>query len=271
MKEQNGWQLKGNAPEAYEKYIVPAFGHSWAKDIVERAALKKDDRILDLACGTGLVARCSFEALGKAGHITGIDINEAMIKKAREICPTKTTSIEWERGDVNALPFSNSEFDVILCQQGFQYFSDKSRALKEINRVLSASGRLLFSVWRDIKYFPFYLALSDALKQYVSPEYAKALASAFSLGDSTFLREILKTAGFKKIHINIAIKQMRFSPIKEFLIGGFAGSPFANEILTLEQSIRDEMFNNICDALSDYADDDGLAAPMESYVVTAYK
>ena len=157
--KKSGWQLCEDGPEAYEKYIVPAFSGVWAQDIVNRAALRKGDRILDVGCGTGIVARYVYKSLGDSVHITGVDVNEIVLEKAREICRLNAASIEWKQADVTALPFSNDKFDVLLCQQGLQYFPDRSRALNEINRVLVNEGRVVFNVWRSIEYSPFYFTL----------------------------------------------------------------------------------------------------------------
>ncbi len=271
MNEKSGWQLCEDGPDAYEKYIVPAFSGAWAQDIVNRAALRNGDRILDVGCGTGIVSRYAVKALGQSGHITGIDINEIVLKKAREICPPNVSPIEWKQGDVTDLPFSDTMFDVVLCQQGLQYFSDRPRALNEINRVLVNQGRVFFSVWRPIEYFPFYSALHSALEHYVSAKAASILASAFTLGESTRLRTLFENAGFKNIDICLTVRQMRYSPLDEFLIGGFVASPFTDDILALEESIREEMLQTIKKSISDYIDDHGLAAPMECLVVSAIK
>ncbi len=271
MSEESGWQLCGDGPEAYEKYIVPAFSGVWAQDIVDRADLRKGDRILDVGCGTGIVSRYAYKSLGDFGHITGVDVNETVIKKAREICPPNVTPIKWKQSNVDAMPFPDAGFDVVLCQQGLQYFTDRTLALKEINRVLVPEGRLVFSVWRSLKYFPFYSALHRALEQYVSKEAASILASAFALGDPKELRGLFESAGFKNIDVCLVIRQMRYPSLEDFLIGGFVASPFANEILALTKSKREEMFQAVQNSISDYIDDRGLAAPMECYVVSATK
>lgn len=271
VKEKTGWQLCGDGPEAYERYIVPAFSGAWAQDLVDRATLENGARVLDVACGTGIVSRYAFKALNESGRITGMDVNEVVLKKAREICPPNVMPIQWEQGDVKDLPFSDSKFDVVLCQQGLQYFPDRSRALNEINRVLAAKGRVVFSVWRPIKYFPYHSTLHNALEQYIGAEAASMLAAAFSLGDSTQLRILFENAGFKKIEICLTIKQMRYSPFEEFLNGSLVASPFSNDILALEESKRLEMFETIKKSILDYIDDQGLAAPMECLVVSATK
>ncbi|MBU1342718.1 MAG: methyltransferase domain-containing protein [Proteobacteria bacterium] len=271
MKEKRGWQLCKDGPEAYEKYIVPAFSGAWAQDIVQRAALRKGDRVLDVGCGTGIVSRYAFKSLGKSIHITGVDINKTVIEKAREICLQNVIPIEWKQANSEALPFSDAKFNVVLCQQGLQYFSDQPCALTEINRVLVPQGRIIFSVWRSLEYFPFYSALHSALEKYVSEKAALMLSSAFALGDPVQLRGLFESAGFKYIDICLIIKQMRYSPLEEFLVGGFIASPFADDILALDKSKSEKMFQEIRNSVSNYMDDHGLAAPMECYVVSAVK
>jgi ubiquinone/menaquinone biosynthesis C-methylase UbiE len=271
MNEKTGWQLCGDGPEAYERYIVSAFSGTWANDIVNRADLHSGDRVLDVACGTGIVSRYAYKSLGESIHITGVDVNEVVLNKARELCPPNVIPIEWKQANVEALPFLDGKFDLALCQQGLQYFPDHNLALTEIHRVLTPKGRVVFSVWRPLEYFPFYLALHGALEQYVSTKAASMLAAAFTLGDSTLLRGLFESAGFKHIDICLTIKQMRYSPLEDFLIGSFVASPFANDILELKESTREEMFRKIHTSILDYVDDHGLAAPMECYVVSAKK
>ena len=269
MNTKSGWQLRDDGAEAYEKYIVPAFSDTWAQNLVDRASLRNGDRILEIGCGTGIVTRHAYRSMGESVSLTGVDVNEIVLKKAREICPPDTTSIEWKQCNAEDLPFCDSQFDVVLCQQGLQYFPDRSKALTEVNRVLESGGRAFFSVWRSLEYFPFYLALHKALERYVDEEAAFTLSSAFTLGDASQLRDLFESAGFKNIKIRLEIKQMRYSPFLEFLIGGLAASPFGNAILELRESIREEMFQSIQESISDYTDDHGLAAPMECHIVSA--
>ena len=137
----NGWRLCGDGPEAYERYIVPAFSGAWARDMVARAGIQNGERILDLGCGTGIVARQVLKHMGKSCQITGVDVNAVVLEKAREICSPKSEPDTWKQSDATTLPFSDGDFDVIMCQQGLQYFSDRPRTLQEITRVLAQGGR----------------------------------------------------------------------------------------------------------------------------------
>jgi len=267
LNKKSGWQLSCDGPSAYEKYIVPAYTGAWAKEIVNRACLSQGEKILDVACGTGLVARTAADVLRNCDLIYGIDVNEEMIKKAYEI----EKGINWQNCEVTDMTYSDNYFDVVFCQQGLQYFPDPSLALKQINRVLVKSGRILLSVWRPIQYSPFYESLCKALEKYLDIKAASMLLAAFSLGDYEKLKTLFEDAGFNSININIVIKQMSYSPFEEFVVGGMMATPFFQEIQAMPSSLREEMFSDIYDSNQDYIDDDGLAAPTECYIVNAKK
>lgn len=271
MSELSGWQLDGDAPDAYERYMVPAFIETWTRELVKRADLVNGERLLDVACGTGMVARHAVPFLGNEGDITGVDVNAVMLDKARTIGEQAGISVAWEEGDVTALPFSGDRFDVAICQQSLQYFPDRDRALGEMHRVLAPGGRLLLSVWRSLEYFPFYVAFHEVLERHVGETPASMLASAFTLGDAEELRRLVENAGFRDVRVQIVIKQMKSPSVSRLVKGNTMASPFAKDILALEEPVREEMLRTIETSLENYMDDDGLAAPMECYFVTARK
>jgi ubiquinone/menaquinone biosynthesis C-methylase UbiE len=158
MGRQFGWQLpSGSAAEANERYLVPAFSDAWAQDLVEVAAVQAGQRVLDLACGAGVVARHAAKAVGTAGRVVGLDVNTAMLEVARAVPQYQEgASIEWREGDAVALPFAEAEFDRVLCHQGLQFFRDRAAALHEVFRVLVPGGRLALGVWRRLEHLPFY-------------------------------------------------------------------------------------------------------------------
>lgn len=266
MNVKSGWQLSEDGPNAYEKYVVPAFSKAWAQEIVNRACLLGGEKVLDVACGTGLVARVAAEKIKDGGIIHGIDINEAMIKKAKEI----ETGINWHHGDVMKLPFSDNSFDVILCQQGLQYFPNPTLALKEMNRVLVEKGRILLSVWRDIKYSPFYESLREILGKYVNGKAASMLSAAYSLGDAGKVEELFAGAGFRNrnMEIHIVSKHMSYAPFEEFVLGGMMATPFYENIQKVQESKQQEMLLEIHHLNRIHIHDNVLNAPMESYIVS---
>jgi ubiquinone/menaquinone biosynthesis C-methylase UbiE len=135
----------GQAHDAYERTIAPAVADRYARDLVERARpIGASDRILDLGCGTGIVARVLRERLGGAANIVGVDPSPPMIEKARSLEP----ELDWRVGNAMALPFTDGSFDLVLWQEMLHFVPDRMAALHEVRRVLSPGGRFLVSTWR---------------------------------------------------------------------------------------------------------------------------
>jgi SAM-dependent methyltransferase len=148
MSTLSGFQLSGSAPEAYQRYGVPALGTAKAQDLVALAALQAGERVLDVACGTGVVTRQAAQAVGTTGQVIGLDINEGMLQVARTVVPPAGAPITWHHGSVMTLPFPEASFDVVLCQWGLEFFPDRAQGLREMARVLMPGGRVGLRVWR---------------------------------------------------------------------------------------------------------------------------
>jgi SAM-dependent methyltransferase len=161
MPQPEQWQLHGNAAELYERYVVPYFLGPWAPGLVELAALQQGERVLDLACGTGVVARLAAPHVGATGHVTGLDLNAGMLAVARALPPPSGASITWVEGSAIAMDLPDASFDVIISQQGFQFFPDQPAALREMHRVLVPGGRVLLSVRKSAG--PYNIAVGEAL------------------------------------------------------------------------------------------------------------
>lgn len=269
MDKHSGWQLSGNAPEAYERYIIPALFGEWAQDLVETAALRVGERVLDVACGTGVVAQYAAPVVGRTGQVIGMDVNESMLAMARTIAPPQGAVIAWQYGDAAALPLPDATFDVVLCQQGLQYFPQRAAALREMARVLVPGGRLVLSVWRALERQPFFVALVDAIELHLHAEVATLQRAAFTLGDAAELRGLVSTAGFCAPHIQLVVKLMRYPSLAEYLPGYLAATPMAGAVAAMATARRTAMFQDLQTALRPYVDDTGLAVPMECHVVVA--
>lgn len=142
MAEYEQWQLDGRAPELYERYLVPAITAVWAADLVERAAPRSGERVLDVACGTGIVARRAAERVGNHGRVVGLDLNSGMLAVARSLSSQDASGIEWREGSALAMPLPDAAFDLVLCQLELQFFPDRPLALREMRRALVPGGRL---------------------------------------------------------------------------------------------------------------------------------
>ena len=146
MAQQPVSLYSGSPGDIYERLLAPAIFASWARALVALAAVQPGERVLDLACGTGLVARAVATQRGGAGPVVGLDRDPGILATARAVAGN--LPVDWREGDAAALPFANGAFDVVLCQQGLQFFPDKRAALGEVRRVLAPGGRVLLSVWR---------------------------------------------------------------------------------------------------------------------------
>lgn len=272
MGQQLEWQLSGKAPEAYDRYIVQTIMLGWSHDLIEVAAVQSGHRVLDVACGTGTVTRCAADRVGTAGRVVGLDMNEGMLNIARAIKEQNTEAlVEWQHGDVVAMPFPDSAFDVVLCQQGLQFFADKSGALGEMRRVLAPGGRLALSVFRSLDHCPWHRAVGDAMARHVSAEVAEVIRGSFALGDIEELRTLILGAGFRQVHIRIESKMIRHASLTEFVPTYLTSTPVAGAVDVLDENVQASIVRDISTSLRPYTDDDGLAAPVEAHVVTAYK
>ena len=175
MGEPSGWQLSGHAPEAYERYIVSAAMGAWARDLVETATLRPGERVLDVACGTGVVARSAAPVVGQTGQVVGVDVNDGMLAMA--------------------LPVPDAAFEAVLCQQGLQYFPQRVVVLQEMRRVLVPGGRLALSVWRPLERQPFFVPFVATLEAHLGAAVAALLRAGLALGDADELRTLLDGSG----------------------------------------------------------------------------
>ncbi|HWP56370.1 MAG TPA: methyltransferase domain-containing protein [Candidatus Acidoferrales bacterium] len=256
--------------EVYERYLVPGILAPWTAELLALAAPRPGERLLDLACGTGLVARAAAPDVGFGGKIVGLDINPGMLAVGRAVASEKGLAIEWLRGDAVALPLKPASFNAVLCQQGFQFFPERRAAATEAYRVLLPGGRLALAVWRPIQFNPGQLALAGALARHVSAKAAERVRVAFSLGEPDELRGILAGAGFREVATQSGTKNAHFKSPREFVrmvvTSAFAGTDIRVSEDTLSAVVRD-----VGAALRSYADRRGLSFPMEALLALARK
>ena len=171
-------QYSGNAAENYERYFVPTIGKPFATACLDAAGLRQGERVLDVACGTGVVTRLAADRVGRDGAVAGLDINPAMLAVARSL-PTSGAAIEWYEGNAESLPLPDGSFDVVLSSLGMQFVPDKASALREMRRVLAPDGRLAVATVGPTS--PLFAILERALARHVNPEAAGFMRMVFSL------------------------------------------------------------------------------------------
>ena len=193
MSDRDRGQVTRTAAEVYEEFFVPALFAQWAPRVSAAAQVGPGDRALDVACGTGILARTMAQQAGATGAVTGLDANPGMLTVARRVAP----SLDWREGQAEALPFDDGTVAAVGSQFGLMFFTDRQTALQEMARVLSPGRRLAVAVWDSLERSPGYLALAGLLGRLFGPEAAEALRAPFCLGDREAVQSLFDQAGLR--------------------------------------------------------------------------
>jgi len=272
MEAQGQWQVAGNAAEVYEKELVPAIFAPWAPLVLGLADPQIGDRVLDVACGTGIVARIAADRVGPTGKVVGVDLNSGMLRVARAVSSTASPSsarIEWREASAQELPFPNESFDVACCQLGLQFFTDRAAALREMHRVLVAEGRLALMVWREIQESPGFAVLAEALEQNVGQGAAAIMRAPFGLSNADELATLVRNAGFQAISIHQHVGTVRFPSIEALVLSYVAGSPLAGPVSQASNTVPAALVAAVKDTLGEYTRSGELAFPIAAHLLGA--
>ena len=205
-----------NPAEIYESYMVPALFSPHSSYLIQAANPQPGQRILDVGCGTGIVARRVAALVGADGNVVGLDLNPNMLEVARAAAGREDLSIEWREGPAEQLPFPDGAFDLVLSQFALMFFADRPAALAEMHRVLKKGGRLTLSVFQGLERHPFYQTLHDAIQLRFG---MSGVSDIFALGDAGELQTLLINAGFHHVEIEQASLVARFPHPETFLAG----------------------------------------------------
>jgi ubiquinone/menaquinone biosynthesis C-methylase UbiE len=198
--------------------VPPLFGPA-ATQLVEAADPVPGARVLDVGCGTGVVARQVARRAGAAGIVAGLDLSPQMLAVARAAAERDGLTIAWHEGRAEALPFADGSFDLALCQFALMFFADRRAALAEIHRVLAGGGRVAASVFHGFARHPFYQALDASIQRHLG---TSPVAGIFALGDAGELRALLTDGGFRDVRIEPSMVTARFPDPEGFLAGEIA-------------------------------------------------
>lgn len=258
------FQLAGSGPAYYEKHLVPRLFEQVAARVVALVEVSPGEDGLDVACGTGAVAR----QLAAAGaKVTGVDLNPDMLAVAGSLEPAVT----WLEGDAQNLPLPPASFDFACCQQGLQFMPDAAAALRSIHGVLRPGGRLAVALWRPLRTCPGFAALTDALDQRIGPEAGDVLRGPFALGNPAPVRSLAEAAGFTVVRVHNHCHATRFASAEELVRTEIASTPLAAMADTWPPDAIPNLIADVSTALEDYTSDDGLLFPICAYVLTAVR
>ncbi len=177
---------------------MPAMFAPLAQRVLTTLDIRPGTRVLDVACGSGIVARTVAPLVGSAGQVVGLDDNPAMLTVARQAAAADDLDIEWQMGSALDMPFADRSFDLVLCQHGMPLFADRPKALAEMHRVLAPGGKVVMTTWRGLDHHSLFAALARAVRRHVD---AAAIETPFSLGDPLQLATLLQEADFGGISV----------------------------------------------------------------------
>lgn len=206
-------QVNRSAADIYEEFFVPALFQEWVARVSDAAGIAAGDRVLDVACGTGVLARDLLDRVRPEGVVVGLDRNEGMLDVARRTMP----AIEWRLGLAESLPFPDASFDVVVSQFGLMFFEDRVAALKEMNRVLRPGGRMALAVWDRLDTAPGYAAMTALLQRLFGDRVLAACEAPFNLGNLKKLGALFAEASMSDAQIQTLSGRVRFLSIEAWV------------------------------------------------------
>ena len=260
-----------DAPASYERYLVPAMFTPLAEAVADAVELRPGERALDVACGTGVLTRALALRAGPDGRLTGLDLGEGMLARARaHPVQQDAAPIDYIQGSADSLPFHDASFTAVTCQQGLQFFPDRPAALAEFRRVLAPGGRAVIACWTDLPGTAGWHALTEALGRHAGPELADILRAPYALSDPGELRRLLEAAGFDDVVIEVERVSGRFAGGAEQFAAGVAGSnPAAGPFAAIGDQQRSALVRELERAVAPLRDGDAIAFAMPSLIGVA--
>ena len=253
------------AADVYEQLFVPAEFQEWAPRLIEAARVRPGQRVLDVACGTGVLAREAARVVGERGYVAGVDLDAGMLSVAARVAP----AIDWRQASAESLPFADASFDAVVSQFGLMFFPDRRSALLAMVRVLTPGGRLAVAVWDTLENTPAYARLVDLLARFAGGRAADALREPFALGDRDELQALFADIGVRDVHVWTHVGSASFPSVRAMVEAEVRGwLPTIGIDISAPQ--LDRIVAEAGDALAEFVQTDGavrFASP--AHIVTA--
>lgn len=255
----------GTAAENYQRHFVPTIATPVSADLFRTAGLQPGERVLDVACGTGVAARLAAEQVGTTGSVTAIDFAPDMVDVARTVPSPAGPPIEWHVGDAAALPFPDEAYDVVLCQMGLMFMQDRPAVLTEMRRVLVPGGRVVINTPGRIH--RAFEVMEEAIVEHISLELGGFVRAVFSMHDPDAVGALLADAGFQEVAARVSTVRLRLPPPAEFLWQYIHLTPMAPFVDRASSTARSVMEQHVVERWQPWAIDGGTS--LELSMVTA--
>ena len=266
MADASGFQIAGDGAENYDRF-VRVFASPFHEDLLRRAHLLAGDAVLDVACGTGFVARLAADRVGRSGRVVGLDNNGSMLAVAKRLSPSH---IEWRDASAEAIPFEDSRFNAVTCNQGIQFFPNLQRGISEMVRVTASGGRVVASFWAGPLERSPYMAAYILQFARIVPESLADVELAFRL-DLDDVATTFREHGLTDVSAETVEHVIALPAISEFLPGHVASLPIAAAFVALDVATRQQFCENVSSELAAYQESDGIHVPFVWHMVTGIK
>lgn len=269
MGEDSGFQVSDAAAEAYERHNG-VFMAPLVEALLDRAAPAAGGRVLDLACGTGFLARMAATRVGPGGHVTGSDLNAGMLQVARRQAAGIDPAITWQQASAMDLPFGDGAFDTVVCQQGIQFFPDLDVAVTEMARVTTSGGTVAATAWSPMAGSPYfrgqYLALTDAL----GAEATAGFQAAFRLTDAD-LHTVWERAGLRDVTVELHAATVTLPPVATYAPDQLSSTPWGPAFAASDPETQRHIVAQVVDALAGHTVDGVTTVPFSTWLVAGTK
>lgn len=257
----------GSAADTYHQFLVPGMFAPCAEIVLDTCGLAPGMRVLDVACGTGVVSRAAARRAGAGAQVVGVDLGEAMLEVARrEGVPDGGAAIDYRQGDALALPVEDATFDVAVCQHGMQFFPDRPAALGEMVRAVRPGGVVAVACWSSFDKAPAFGALARALADHIGDEPAAMMQMPFSVGPEELAR-LLGAAGLEDVSVSEPSFISSFPAHRELARLALQAGPVAPAFLAVPEDVQQAVVDQVADELSPYAlPGDRVAAPLSTSI-----
>lgn len=253
VNQSDQGQVNANAAEVYEEFFVPALFEEWTNRVVDAAGIQPGHKVLDVACGTGVLARTVANRVGPAGSVVGLDVNKGMLAVAARIAP----EIEWRQGQAETLPFDDASFDAVVSQFGLMFFENRQAAIQEMVRVLRPGGRLAVAVWDSLDNTPGYAAMVKLLQRLFGDKVANGLRAPYILGNTQQLQALFGQAELPNVEITTLEGTARFPSIEAWVYTDIKGWVLAD---MLDDNQIELLVKEAQQALTPFVQADGRVA-----------
>jgi ubiquinone/menaquinone biosynthesis C-methylase UbiE len=258
----------GTIPEHYHRGLGPTLFEPYARETAARVAAVTPRRVLETACGTGIVTRRLREQLPAETTLIATDLNEPMVAVARDLLGPEAR-VEWQCADMTHLPFDDGAFDALVCQFGIMFVPDKAAAMREARRVLAPGGRIFVATWESLDKNAVVRLAHDAVGSFFPDDPPQYFHIPFGFGRPEQVVPLLAGAGFTEIRAESVDKLTTAVSPRELAVGLIDGYPITDIIKAHDPELRPRVIDAVTRAIAAQHGDGVVTTTIHALLTTA--